>query len=148
VWQTKWLHFGWILLLLLGVFGIVLCNVNAGKFWSLEYRLWNCTVQHAFVFLDSGVVICNFYILFNMDGVRTWSGFVGGCKHTTFANGQSLLKPMFNSLNNTCNCNVFFAKSPWLIHMARLCYVHFVWSPKAHSWFNMIANHSTQTITN
>jgi len=64
--------------LLLGVFGIVLCNVNAGRFWSLEYRFWNWIVQHALVLLDSGVVIFIFiFCLIWMGlelGVGLWVG--------------------------------------------------------------------------
>jgi hypothetical protein len=57
-----------------------------------------------------------------------------------------LLRLRFNSLSSACNCSLFVVKCflPLLIQISKLCYVNFVWSSKARSWFSMIANHVTQ----
>jgi hypothetical protein len=42
--------------------------------------------------------------------VGTWGGVVGGCKHTTIANGQSFLILGFNSPSSACKYIVFIVE--------------------------------------
>jgi hypothetical protein len=103
------------------------------QYWSGH---WSCTVQHALVLLDLLFAIFVFCLIQLGLKVGAWGGVEGECMHTPIANGQSFLRLGFNSLSSACNCSVFVVKCflpLLLIQIVKLCYVHFVWSPKAHS---------------
>jgi hypothetical protein len=104
------------------------------------------TVQHAIVLLGLLFAIFVFSLIWLRLQVGARGGVEGECMHTPIANGQSLLRLRFNSLSSACNCSVFVTKCflPLLIQIAKLCYIHFVWSSKAHSSFSMITNQATQ----
>ncbi len=90
------------------------------------------TVQHALVLLD--LLFAIFCLLLNMAGVASWNwrwgwggGVEGECMHTPIANGQSLLRLVFNSLSGACTCSVFVAKCflPLLIQIVKTTYILF-----------------------
>jgi hypothetical protein len=129
---------------LFGVSEVILCNVNAGEFglWSLDFRVALCSMHLCFWTYCLQFVFC-----FILARVASWR--VGLC-----LDGGTLLLQMGKvfwdwsstllRVHEIVVCLLSNAFSPWLIQIVKLCYVHLVWLPKAHSWFSTIVSHTTQ----
>jgi hypothetical protein len=116
---------------------------------SLEFRrlgFWSCIVQHALLLLDLLCAIFVFCLIWLGLQVGTRGGVVVGCKHIAITNGQIFLRLGFNSLSNACNYSVIIVKKilPLINSNSQIMLCTFVWSPKVHSWFSTIANHTTK----
>ncbi len=86
--------------------------------WSLYSRVAFYNMHLCFWTLDLLFAFFVFYLIWLGLQVGTWGGVVGGCMHTTIANGQNLLKLGFTSLSSACNCSVFIAK--WFLPLINL----------------------------
>jgi hypothetical protein len=97
----------WAWRFLLGVSGIILCNVNARKFgiWTLYSEIALCNMHLCLLFTI--FVFC--FIWLGLQ-VRTWGEVVGGLQARCYCKWAKSFETGFNSPNNACNCSVFVAK--------------------------------------
>jgi hypothetical protein len=91
---------------------------------SLEFEVWTLELHCAACTCACGLTVCN--LLLQM-GKVFWDS------------SSTLLR-----VHEIVVCLLPNAFSTWLIQIVKLCYVHLVWLPKAHSWFSTIVSHTTQ----